>query len=80
MNALEIRGLVHEFDDLPVLRDINLGVAPCEVHALIGFDGAGKSTLMRAPLGMLRPDAGSIHLLGRRSRLSESNRRPSHVH
>jgi len=64
MSALEIHGLVHEFNDLPVLRDINLCVAPGEVHALIGFNGAGKSTLMRAALGMLRPDAGSIHLFG----------------
>jgi len=66
MKALEIRGLVHEFNDLPVLRDINLSVAPGEVHALIGFNGAGKSTLMRAALGMLRPDAGTVHLFGGR--------------
>jgi len=53
MKALEIRALAHSFDHLPVLRDINLSVAPGEVHALIGFNGAGKSTLMRAALGML---------------------------
>ncbi len=64
MNVLEVRGLRHHFDDQPVLRDVDLGVAPGEVHALIGFNGAGKSTLMRAALGMLRPDAGSVHLFG----------------
>lgn len=64
MSALEIRGLSHHFDDLPVLRNVNLHVAPGEVHALIGFNGAGKSTLMRAALGMLRPDAGTVRVFG----------------
>ncbi|WP_114558195.1 ABC transporter ATP-binding protein [Desertihabitans aurantiacus] len=64
MNALEVRGLGHQFDDLPVLRDVDLGVLPGEIHALIGFNGAGKSTLMRAALGMLRPRAGAVHLFG----------------
>lgn len=67
MRALEVRGLRHHFDDdLPVLRNVDVDVAPGEVHALIGFNGAGKSTLMRAALGMLRPDAGAVHLFGAR--------------
>jgi ABC-2 type transport system ATP-binding protein len=64
MSALEISGLGHRFDNMPVLRDVDLTVAPGEVHALIGFNGAGKSTLMRAALGMLRPDVGSVRLFG----------------
>ena len=64
MSALEVRDLWHQFDDLPVLRNVDLRVAPGEVHALIGFNGAGKSTLMRATLGMLRPDSGSVRLFG----------------
>ncbi len=64
MNALDIRGLWHHFDDRPVLRQVDLGVAPGEVHALIGFNGAGKSTLLRAALGMLRPHDGSVDLFG----------------
>jgi ABC-2 type transport system ATP-binding protein len=64
MKALEIRGLRHQFDDLPVLCDVDLGVDAGEVHALIGFNGAGKSTLMRAGLGMLRPEAGTVRLFG----------------
>ena len=37
---------------------------PAEIHALVGLNGAGKSTLMKLMLGMLRPDAGDLTLLG----------------
>lgn len=46
------------------VRDIDLTVRPGEIHALVGLNGAGKSTLMKLMLGMLRPDAGRIELLG----------------
>lgn len=64
MTALEVRGLTHRLDGRPVLRDVDLDVGTGEVHALVGFNGAGKSCLMRAALGMLRPDAGSVRVLG----------------
>jgi len=64
MNALEICGLGHGYDRVPVLRGVDLRVTVGEVHALIGFNGAGKSTLMRAALGMLRPDTGSVRVFG----------------
>lgn len=48
----------------PGVRDIGLTVGPGEIHALVGLNGAGKSTLMKLMLGMLRPDAGVIELLG----------------
>lgn len=46
------------------VRDIDFTVLPGEIHALVGLNGAGKSTLMKLMLGMLRPDAGTIELLG----------------
>jgi ABC-2 type transport system ATP-binding protein len=64
MSALQIHGLHHRFDDLPVLHDVDLTVDEGEVHALIGFNGAGKSTLMRAALGMLRPTSGTATIDG----------------
>ena len=39
-------------------------VEPGEVVALIGLNGAGKTTLMRLALGMLRPQAGTVRVLG----------------
>lgn len=64
MSALQIRGLAHRYDDIVVLHDVDLTVAPGEVHALVGFNGAGKSTLMRAALGMIRPEGGVVRIDG----------------
>jgi branched-chain amino acid transport system ATP-binding protein len=46
----------------PVLRQVNVEVRPGEMVALIGANGAGKSSLMRAVSGLLRPVAGTIIL------------------
>lgn len=43
---------------------VTLSVAPGSVYALLGRNGAGKSSLLRCLLGQLRPDAGRIALLG----------------
>lgn len=64
MSALQIRRLAHRYDDTAVLHDVDLTVAPGEVHALVGFNGAGKSTLLRAALGMIRPQGGVVHIDG----------------
>lgn len=43
---------------------LDLAVGPGEVVALVGLNGAGKTTLLRLALGMLRPSAGVVHVLG----------------
>jgi peptide/nickel transport system ATP-binding protein len=48
----------------PALRGIDLAVAPGERLAIIGESGSGKTTLARVGLGLVRPDAGTVHLLG----------------
>src|SRR5262245_32573874 len=45
-----------------VLRDINLEVARGEFVAIVGFSGAGKTTLISMIAGLLAPDTGSIRL------------------
>jgi branched-chain amino acid transport system ATP-binding protein len=50
----------------PVLQKINFEVRPGEMVALIGANGAGKSTMMRAVAGLLRPVAGEVVLNDRR--------------
>src|SRR6185369_1501367 len=45
-----------------VLRDINLSVEKGEFVAIVGFSGAGKTTLINLIAGLLRPDSGSIKL------------------
>src|SRR5213594_4057277 len=48
-----------------VLRDINLAIEDGEFVAIVGYSGAGKTTLMSILAGLLKPDAGSVKLEGR---------------
>ena len=62
--VLSTRGICKRFGALQASRDITLDVRPGEIHALIGPNGAGKSTLIKQIAGGLRPDAGSVTLMG----------------
>ena len=61
--ALEIRGLTKHFDR-PAVDGLDLTVRAGEFYALLGPNGAGKTTTLRMVVGLLRPDAGSISVLG----------------
>ena len=63
MNAIEIRGLEKRYPGFDLQLDLELPKG-C-ILGLIGENGAGKSTTIKAILGMIRPDAGSITVLGR---------------
>ena len=62
MNAIEIRGLEKHYKGFDLLLDLDLPKG-C-ILGLIGENGAGKSTTIKAILGMIRPDAGEISVLG----------------
>ena len=61
---LEARGLVKHFGPVVALRSADLSVKPGEIHALMGANGAGKSTFVKILTGALSADAGSIKLGG----------------
>jgi rhamnose transport system ATP-binding protein len=61
---LRLAGVEKSFAGVRALRGVSFDLAPGEVHALVGENGAGKSTLLRLITGALRPDAGSLELLG----------------
>src|SRR3989442_1316796 len=62
---LRIRGLVAGYEDAgSVLEGIDLEVAAGESVALMGRNGMGKTTLLRAIMGLLRPTAGEVVLDG----------------
>jgi ABC-2 type transport system ATP-binding protein len=61
--GLEVRGLTKRFDR-PAVDGLDLSVRAGEFYALLGPNGAGKTTTLRMVTGLLRPDAGSISVLG----------------
>jgi zinc transport system ATP-binding protein len=62
--AIEIKGLDFSFDTSLVLEDINLDVMPNDFMAVVGPNGSGKTTLLKIVLGLLKPNKGSIQVLG----------------
>jgi ribose transport system ATP-binding protein len=66
MHRLEARNVSKTFGSTKVLHDVGLQVAPGEIHALIGQNGSGKSTVVKILTGYHAPDAGaSLTLDGR---------------
>jgi ABC-2 type transport system ATP-binding protein len=65
MLAVDMRGLVKHFGGLVAVDTVDLHVKAGTVHGLLGPNAAGKTTLLAMLLGLVRPDAGSIRLLGR---------------
>jgi ABC-2 type transport system ATP-binding protein len=62
-SALELRGLTKRFDR-PAVDALDLTIRVGEFYALLGPNGAGKTTTLRMVAGLLRPDAGSVSVLG----------------
>jgi len=63
--AVELRGMTKRFGEVLACDRVDLQVQRGEILGLLGQNGAGKSTLMKVLLGLLTPDAGSIHINGR---------------
>ncbi|MGC4878722.1 sugar ABC transporter ATP-binding protein [Micromonospora sp. DT43] len=61
---LALRGIGKSFLGVRVLGDVDLDVAPGEVHAVVGENGAGKSTLMKIVSGAYTPDEGTVEFAG----------------
>jgi ABC-type uncharacterized transport system ATPase subunit len=68
--ALELEGIRKSFDGVAALNDAVFRARPGEVHALLGENGAGKSSLMNVAAGLYAPDAGRIIIGGEAVALS----------
>jgi branched-chain amino acid transport system ATP-binding protein len=64
MSLLEVRGLNSYYGDSHILFDVDIRVEAHEVVALLGRNGAGKSTTLKSLMGMLKPKSGSIRFDG----------------
>jgi branched-chain amino acid transport system ATP-binding protein len=62
--VLDVTGLAKRFGSVVTAREVSFEVAAGEVLGVVGPNGAGKSTLLDMVAGTVRPDAGSVRLLG----------------
>src|SRR5574338_227501 len=64
MSLLEVRGLNSYYGDSHILFDVSLHVERHEVVALLGRNGAGKSTTLKSLMGVVTPRSGAVRLDG----------------
>jgi ABC-2 type transport system ATP-binding protein len=65
MRVIETTSLKHRYGRTIALNDVNLAVPGGALYALLGPNGAGKSTPLRILIGLQRPTAGRVSLLGK---------------
>ena len=63
-SAVSVHGVTRQFRNGAGVFDLDLELHSGQIVALVGLNGAGKSTMMRLLLGMLRPDRGEVRLAG----------------
>ena len=63
---LELQGITKHYPGIAANDNVSLRVAPGQIHAVLGENGAGNSTLMKVIFGVVQPDAGSIRFNGER--------------
>ena len=64
MNAVELHEVTKSFGAIRAVRSLSLTIGKGEMVALVGPDGAGKTTTIRMLCGITQPDAGSLSVLG----------------
>ena len=77
---LQARALHKRYGGVHALRGARIAVYPGEVHALVGENGSGKSTMLKILSGQIRADAGEVSLAGRPERRSATPRTRSAGH
>ena len=61
---LKMRGVCKSFPGVKALQNVDFDLLRGEVHVLIGENGAGKSTILNATLGLISKESGTIDILG----------------
>jgi len=65
MKAIEINNLIIKLNGREVLKNINLSLNEGQFIGIVGPNGGGKTTLLRAILGLMKPTSGGIRIFGR---------------
>ncbi|WP_028608877.1 sugar ABC transporter ATP-binding protein [Paenibacillus harenae] len=71
--VLELNGITKIFPGVKALDNVYFKLKPGEVHALMGENGAGKSTFIKVITGVYQPDEGEIYLDGRKVEFKTPN-------
>jgi Cu-processing system ATP-binding protein len=70
-DTVQIQGVSKRFGKVEAVRDVSFGLSEGETVALVGHNGAGKTTLLKLMLGLIRPTAGTVTVLGDRPAAGE---------
>lgn len=70
---LELRKINKKFGSVVANKDVSIKIQPATIHAIVGENGAGKSTIMRIAFGFYKPDSGEIFFNGERVEFSSPN-------
>ena len=63
--AIDVKDVWFSYDGHPVLTGVTLHIEQRDFLAILGPNGSGKTTLLKMLLGVLKPERGTIHILGR---------------
>lgn len=74
MKAIDVQGVSKWYGDFQAVKDVSFDVQAGEIFAILGPNGAGKSTTIRMILDIIKPDSGSISVLGDGINQSTKNR------
>ena len=77
-HALRVEGVVKAYGPTIALGGVSFAVRSGEVHALLGENGAGKSTMVKLLSGLVQPDSGTVELFAASVRLARP--RDAHRH
>ena len=69
--AVRFERISKRFGGVLALNDVSFSIATGEVHAIVGENGAGKSTIMKVLAGVHEPDGGVVYLAGKPVRLPD---------
>ena len=62
--AVEWKGVVKRYNEILAVNQVDLAIETGEIFGLLGPNGSGKSTTLKMLLGLVRPDAGAVTVLG----------------
>jgi ABC-2 type transport system ATP-binding protein len=75
--AIETIGLTKKYGSLTAVNKLNLKVERGSIHGFLGPNGAGKTTTIKILVGLLKPDEGSVKVLGQEVRGDQADSRLS---